>query len=79
MTPENLKIPKFYQKENLFPSQIGTKLVIKKLDFQNYYKELEEREKIAMLKKRDQYLKKSILTDDGNNWKEVADASIKKP
>ena len=33
MTTENLKIPKFYQKENLFPSQIGTKLVIKKLDF----------------------------------------------
>lgn len=63
----------------MFPSQIGTRLIIKKLDFQNYYKELEEREKIAMLKKRDAYLKNSILTEDGNNWKEVADATTKKP
>ena len=75
MSTENLKIPKFFEKENLFPSQIGTKLIIKKLDFQNYYKELEERERIAMLKKRDAYLEKKILTEDGNNWKEVADAT----
>ncbi len=75
MSTENLKIPKFFEKENLFPSQIGTKLIIKKLDFQNYYKELEERERIAMLKKRDAYLEKKILTVDGNNWKEVADAT----
>lgn len=32
-----------------------------------------------MLKKRDAYLKNSILTEDGNNWKEVADATTKKP
>ena len=79
MSTENLKISKFFEKEKLFPSQIGTRLIIKKLDFQNYYKELEEREKIAMLKKRDAYLKNSILTEDGNNWKEVADATTKKP
>jgi hypothetical protein len=28
-----------------------------------------------MLKKRDAYLEKKILTVDGNNWKEVADAT----
>ena len=32
-----------------------------------------------MLKKRDAYLKNPILSDDGNNWKEVADATIKNP